>query len=270
MPSQREIEFARQMKGLLSEVDRLGDQSVKRVLTLLSQARKEIAAEVAGTEWEAYQLPRLREAVERAMVQFGEKYGIDLRSAQTDFWDMGIARADIPLNTLEVRAMVPSINIKALEIAQGYSSDLVSNLTADAIKKINQELMTGILGQKTPFEVMTAIGKNLDGPSVFKSIAVRAEVITRTETGRIFEMATQARLEEAEKILGKKVQKMWQASGKPTGRPDHQAIDGQVRDIDEPFDVAGEKLMFPGDPGGSAWNTINCGCRSVPYMASWQ
>ena len=269
MGSAKEGEFRRKMKALMSEVDRLGDESVKRSLKLLNAARKEIAAQVASTEWDAYYLPKLKEAVERAMIEFGEKYGIDLRTVQADFWDLGIARANIPLETLGVETMVPSVNIKALEIAQGYSSDLIGNLSRDAIKKINQELTMGVLGQKTPFEVMKAIGKNLDDPSVFKSIAARAEVITRTETGRIFEMATQARLKEAEKIIGKKIQKQWQSSGKPTGRPYHQAADGQIRDIDEPFDVGGEKLMYPGDPDGSPWNTINRGCRSVPYMAGW-
>lgn len=243
----------------MDEAGRLEDRAVRNVLSILSQARKEIASEVVSTEWDAYHLPRLKEAVERAMVDFASKYGVDLRSRQADFWDMGIARADIALEILQVETMVPQVNIRTLEIAQGYSADLIGNLTSDAIKKINQELTAGLLGQKTPFEVMKAIGRNLSEPSVFSSIAARAETITRTELGRIYEMATQSRLEEAEKIIGKRLKKMWSSSGKPTGRPEHQAIDGQIRDIDEPFDVAGEKLMYPGDPAGSPWNTINCG-----------
>ena len=37
-------------------------------------------------------------------------------------------------------------------------------------------------------------------------------------------------------------------------------LDGQVRLKDEPFDVGGEALMYPGDPSGSPENTINCYC----------
>jgi hypothetical protein len=42
-----------------------------------------------------------------------------------------------------------------------------------------------------------------------------------------------------------------------------------IRNVDEPFDVGGEKLMYPRDPAGSPGNTINCSCYTVPYMASW-
>lgn len=261
MPSPKEIEFARKMKALLQEADNLQDEAVKRVLAILARARREVAADVASTDWETYRLAGLKEAIERAMTDFADKYSVDLRSAQADLFDLGIARADIPLSTTVAMSMVPSINIKALEIAQNYSSDLISNLTEDSIKKINQELTMGILGQKTPFEVMTAIGKNLDDPSVFRSIATRAEVITRTETGRIFEMATQSRMEDAQRVVPD-LMKQWMSSPiRPTARPEHHTaeVDGQIRGIDEAFDVAGEQLMFPGDPAGSAWNTINCG-----------
>jgi uncharacterized protein with gpF-like domain len=47
---------------------------------------------------------------------------------------------------------------------------------------------------------------------------------------------------------------------------DHLAADGQVQDIDEPFDVGGEQLMYPGDPAGSPGNTINCRCTVLPVM----
>ena len=261
MPSAKEIEFSAKMKALMAEVDHLQDGAVKRLLSILNQARREVAADVASTDWEAYRLKTLKEAIERALTEFADKYSIDLRTTQADLFDLGVSRASIPFGVATTMTMAPSINIKALEIAQDYSSDLISNLARDAIKKINHELTLGILGQKTPFEVMTAIGRNLEDPSVFKSIASRAEVITRTETGRIFEMATQSRLQDAERLVPG-LKKQWLSSPmRPTARPEHHTaeVDGQVRRIDEPYIVAGEELMFPGDPAGSAWNTINCG-----------
>jgi HK97 family phage portal protein len=47
---------------------------------------------------------------------------------------------------------------------------------------------------------------------------------------------------------------------------DHVTPNGQVRSIDEPFDVSGEKLMYPGDKAGSAGNVINCRCTTIPVM----
>jgi uncharacterized protein with gpF-like domain len=43
----------------------------------------------------------------------------------------------------------------------------------------------------------------------------------------------------------------------------HVAADGQIVGMNEPFTVSGEKLMFPGDPAGSAKNTIMCRCQVV-------
>jgi hypothetical protein len=37
-------------------------------------------------------------------------------------------------------------------------------------------------------------------------------------------------------------------------------LDGQLREVEKPFNVQGEALMYPVDPRGSAENTINCRC----------
>ncbi len=252
-------EFQKKMTDLMGKAGEIEDSGVRKTLKTLNQARREIAAEIASTDWDIFHQRQLTEAVERAMVDFADQAGIDLKTRQKEFFDLGIARADLPFGVMEIAAPDVMINIQALRIAQDYSAELISGLSKDAIKKVNREIISGIMGQKTPFEVMKAIGRNLDDPSVFSSISARAETITRTEMGRIFEASTQMRLEEAKDILGDKVKKRWIASGKPTGRPAHQIIDGQIREVDEPFDVAGEQLMYPGDPAGSAWNTINCG-----------
>jgi hypothetical protein len=257
----KESEFQKKIKTLMEEAGQLEDKKVKTVLKMLNNARKEIAAEVASTDWDIFHQRQLTESVERAMVDFGEQYGIDIRSSQKEFWDLGIVRADLPLEVMEIAIPDLMINIKALEIAQGYSADLVGGLAKDAAKKINREIISGIMGQKTPFEVMKAIGRNLNDPSVFSSIATRGETITRTEMGRIFEMSTQVRLEEYKEAVPN-LKKKWQSSPmRPTARPEHHTaeVDGQIREIDEPFDVGGEQLMYPGDPAGSAENTINCG-----------
>ena len=48
-----------------------------------------------------------------------------------------------------------------------------------------------------------------------------------------------------------------------TSEADHVDADGQTVGMKEPFTVSGEKLMFPGDPSGSAANVINCRCAVV-------
>jgi len=56
------------------------------------------------------------------------------------------------------------------------------------------------------------------------------------------------------------IEREWVAVEDERTRLSHSEADGQRRAIGEPFDVGGEKLMFPGDPAGSAGNIINCRC----------
>jgi hypothetical protein len=91
----------------------------------------------------------------------------------------------------------------------------------------------------------------------------------RTEIGRAYSVAGQERMGEVRQYLPG-LKKRWLKSGKLHGRLEHIAADGQVREVDEPFDIGGEKLMYPRDPNGSAKNTINCGCESISHMDHWE
>lgn len=269
MATTKEKAFQRKVKELIKKADRLEEAEVKKIVRLLNEARQEVAAAVASTEWQAYHLPELKGAIERAMQTFGDKYGVELREAQRGFWELGIERVDLPLREVGIVTAIPEIDTTMLSIMQGFSADLVQGLTADVIKKINIEITMGLMGQKSPFEVMGAVGRNLKDKSVFKSVAHRAETIVRTEAGRVLEASNQARKEAAATVVPG-LQKQWYYGHSPQApRLDHMAADGQIRKVDEPFNVGGESLMYPKDPGGSPGNTINCGCTSLPYHPNW-
>jgi len=56
------------------------------------------------------------------------------------------------------------------------------------------------------------------------------------------------------------LQKEWLTSIDGRERASHRSTNGQVVDMDKPFNVGGELLMMPGDPRGRAANVINCRC----------
>lgn len=86
----------------------------------------------------------------------------------------------------------------------------------------------------------------------------RTERIVRTEVNRA---ANWGSLEGA-RSLDIPQNKVWISAFAPESRPEHEAADGQKRDLNEPFEVWGESLMYPGDPAGSGQNTINCLCST--------
>lgn len=61
--------------------------------------------------------------------------------------------------------------------------------------------------------------------------------------------------------------KEWTSARDADTREEHLRADGQIVDKNEPFEVGGELLMYPGDPNGSAWNIINCRCVEAPVVS---
>ena len=91
--------------------------------------------------------------------------------------------------------------------------------------------------------------------------------IARTETTRVMNSATQNICEQGEK-MGLNMWKRWYATPDTRCRQEHLDADGQEVPDNQPFIVGGEELMFPADEshGASAWNIINCRCRSVAFV----
>lgn len=88
----------------------------------------------------------------------------------------------------------------------------------------------------------------------------RAKLIVRTEGNRI---ANAARLEAARtaKQQGADLVKQWDSTMDKKTRPHHVRLDGQVRELDEPFEVDGRKAQAPGK-FGIASEDINCRCHA--------
>jgi SPP1 gp7 family putative phage head morphogenesis protein len=89
----------------------------------------------------------------------------------------------------------------------------------------------------------------------------RAMAISRTETGIASSIAQH---ETYEKNDVRK--KEWISTMDDKTRPSHAEANGQIVDIDEPFDIGGTKLMHPLDPSGPADEVINCRCDELPVI----
>ena len=150
MPSAKQKAFDRKVKALVKKANRLEAAEVKRTIALLANARKEIAAAVASSDWQIHRLAELKAAVERALTDFGNQYGIQLRDAQRELWETGLDLVDLPLREAGIIQAMPEIDTTALAILQGYGTDLVDGLTQDATKKINTEITLGLMGRENP------------------------------------------------------------------------------------------------------------------------
>lgn len=96
-----------------------------------------------------------------------------------------------------------------------------------------------------------------DGPQLGKA---RRERTAATEATRAWNTAT---LEAARALSGpdRPLVKQWRTRGDQRVRHVHDAVDGQLRFLDEPFRVGGHDMDAPGDP--TAPPELVCNCRCV-------
>lgn len=61
--------------------------------------------------------------------------------------------------------------------------------------------------------------------------------------------------------MGVKLKQEWIAVFDDRTRHEHRILDGQKREVGEPFEVDGEEIMYPGDPSAADYLVWNCRCR---------
>ena len=150
--------------------------------------------------------------------------------------------------------------VKALQTDSKLSNGLYSRLGEDVTKlkeSIRSELSRGIVNGASWNEMASYIAKGMSSP--FDKAYNSAIRISRTEGHRIQQQSALDSLHKARE-KGADIVKQWDATLDSATRPWHQEADGQLRELDEDFDVGGDKMKAPG-VGGSARNVCNCRCR---------
>jgi len=133
----------------------------------------------------------------------------------------------------------------------------IDNLKSkDAVlRALKQEFTTSIMtGESIPN--MAKRIKGVTERNLSDSVRIARTETTRVENGAKLDVGKQG------EKLGFVMKKEWVSTTDERTRDEHSNADGQQVDMDEPFTVGGEQLMYPGDTslGASAWNTINCRC----------
>ena len=153
--------------------------------------------------------------------------------------------------------------VKAIMTDSKISKGLYNSLGVDVSglkKAIRQEITRGIGSGLLYSDIARNIANTAKAP------LSRAKTIVRTEGHRIQQQsADDARRGAISR--GCDVVKQWDSTLDGKTRPNHRMLDGQIREEDEPFEVAGMKAMFPGEFGDPA---EDCNCRCVALTrARW-
>lgn len=267
--AERNKRFARARAEKLRESIDLQRDTFGEVKKQLAKAERDIKNMLAATpsDYKQWQLVQLQRSVKRALIDIEPALETGLQSGLTAAWGAGRDLIDHPLAAagVDITADLVAIDTRKLLAMRAFTTERIRDVTAKLTNRINGELAQVAIGTKTPFEATETVAGLLQSGGV-----KRSGTIVRTQLGQAFSVAAQERKEQAAAIVPG-LKKQWRRSGKLHSRYEHDAIDGQIRDVDKPFDLPnGVSLMHPRDPAAPVGEIINCGCSSIPYMESWE
>lgn len=158
---------------------------------------------------------------------------------------------------VDQKQLAAAINVKIDDYK--FSDRIRDNV--DNLKRVTKmEITRGIANGSTYAEIARHISQHTD-----ENIR-RAQIITRTEAHRVQNTAREDAMHEAKK-RGADIVKMWDSTLDGKTRRTHRKLDGQIKELDEPFEVDGHKAMRPGGFGRPE-EDINCRCQ-VLERARW-
>lgn len=261
---------AKAVREIQRSVMTLERSAISDSLRLLDDLRREVIARMAESGVSQFDLSTYRQikaSIDHAIADFERLLNVQITKDLTASFDLGERLVAEPLSVIS--APLIGISRNSILIATSYSAELIQSLTAAAREKVNQVLRRAMLGALPVNDAIKAVGSNLDSSLTFKSIAARAETITRTEVLRMNSIAADARMKSSAAAvadLGWLLAREWDTAKDLRVREAHAEAQGQLRDTETPFEVDGEELQYPRDPNGSAENVINCRCSALPRL----
>lgn len=131
------------------------------------------------------------------------------------------------------------------------------------MKKINSEVLQGIIQGESIPNIAKRI-KNVEEMNKNASIRSARTIVTSAENkGR---MDSYHKAEEDGIIL----EKQWLSAIDSRTRDWHIELNGKTKPVDEPFENAIGKIMFPGDPSADGANVYNCRCTLVSVVKGFK
>jgi hypothetical protein len=153
--------------------------------------------------------------------------------------------------------------IKAIRTNSKISKGLYTKLGED-VGSLQKRIASSISRGIATSDSYENIARNIAGDS--KVGYNRAMRIARTEGHRIHgNSAFDAQL--AAKDAGADIVKQWDSVMDGNTRTTHRLLDGQIREVEEPFEMGSMKAMYPSDFGRPE-EDINCRCVSL-QRATW-
>jgi len=292
MPTTEKQRYTNKLNELAKRYGKLEDQTAREIQAMLQETRRQIIASLSDastTQAGQFALEQLKGNIERQIAEFEARANSTLNTSLATAFDVGGLYSVEPLQALGFQNVFLNPSRAQLNVLQGLSSDLITGITADMRKVVNQQVRQAALGQISPFEAMKNVTAGFGGASpkveqgklVTKGISAKAEMDIRTEMQSVFNLSNHSQqMETAKQIPG--LLKRWIATADGRTRRGHLEIHRETArkpiPSAEPYNVrnwrftksrgwqlTGEtaKLDYPAQLGKPGWAVINCRCSEA-------
>ena len=124
-------------------------------------------------------------------------------------------------------------------------------------QQIAKSVTSGLLQGKSVGKIATDLQARMSEMNRASAVRAARTAITGAQNAGRMDSYT-----AAEK-MGIRMKKEWLATLDNRTRHSHAMLDGKRVDIDQPFDVAGERIRYPGDPEAPPHLVYNCRCTLI-------
>jgi len=200
----------------------------------------------------------LDQALESQQASWLEMYVRMYRGIADDFVDPVL---DMLKSHGRFETKAPDWSEEYLSFIERTALSRIKGITATTKVLVLREIDAGIAAGESMYQIADRISSKYDDFSDY-----RAMTAARTEVNAAANYGSQI----AAQSTGLPLIKRWLSYIDDRTRDgengcDHISVDGQEREISQPYDVSGEQMMFPGDTslGASVGNIANCRCTET-------
>ena len=256
------------IRAVLRRAGRLEDAALRAQLRVLRDARRAILARLVDAgAFDRFRLTLLLQAIDIEIMQGTAAAQRAIGTATEQAFGLGQRLSWVALGAPEGLVGVSGELVRAVV---WVTTDQIRDVWGELGSRLKLIIRRAALGVTDPFEAMKALARVIRDPKTFGRAFWRAEAIVRTEVGRAFAIASQDELARAA-AAGVKVRKYWLTAADERVRESHRQAgldypQSKAIPWDGLFTVGADELRYPKDPNGSAEETINCRCVSVPVV----
>jgi len=259
-------QFRRKINAILRGLDKNESERLRDALRYLKETRREIIDNLLRSEgFEEIHLQRMINEVNVSLREFELKFQRSLLGGVRSAYEGGIELIRAPLIGSGIKEVPLFVDEGLLRFSLQYSAEQVQGLTQVTRRRLDNILRQGLIGQRTPYEMMVDVRRELGNKTAYE-----AERIVRTEVNRALNLTEQRYTKQIkEEIPG--LRKYWLHEDDARVRPSHAAVGrrtnpdygGTPIDVEKQFSVGGYKADGPHDVSLPPEESINCRCVQI-------